>query len=566
MKVVDFVQCRICEHKCNIGEGSTGICRMYTQSGGVLREKYPGRFFACYPVSSESIPLLHFMPNGKFLLVSTIGCNFRCPGCVSEMIISNTDSVSRMLKEYRAEEILDFADREDCSGVVFCLNEPSVSYYTFLNLVEAAKDRGLLAGCSTNGYLTERALLNAATYLDFVNVGLKGSGDGRYRECGAVSSGPVFRNIRMLYEKGVHVELSVMHLSGRDDEVIAAARTVGEISRGIPFQIMPFVPHDEAQRVYQPETIDSEKLCTLLERYLDYVYVFNTPGTERLNTYCPECGRIVIKRKFNGPMAAKVISYREGGVCECKRSVGIKGEIKEEGFAEPRYLGGYRTTRALDTITRYLETLGVTESSTIIDAWVDSFESGYFETLHERISTVNGFFENLRHFARMAGKEKEYDALYGKYRPVIDDISQKARGLHRPPVYSIMAKPVLALYRDKSENDFISIAGGRSINTEISMDDRSNPADIDPEIVNAFEPEFVFVGGKRDGDPGIPPEVWKDCGFDMPALRNNRVYRFYYPDSDNIFSWILTLMDIANRLHPEVFSFDLEKEAEKLGI
>ncbi|WP_421909008.1 radical SAM protein [Methanolacinia petrolearia] len=560
------VRCNICEKRCTIAVDSTSICRMYTVSDGVLKEKYPGILFATYPVSIENIPILHFMPNGKLMLVSTIGCNFSCPGCVSEMIIKNTDSVARMMKKTLPGEVVEAAKSEDCSGIVFCLNEPSVSYYTFLDLIRTAKENGLVAGCSTNGYMTKEAVLGAAKHLDFVNIGLKGSSPERYRECGAGSPDPIFRNIRLLHENGVHVEVSIMHLLGREDEVMRAAKMIGDVSREIPLQIMPFLPHDESQRYWRPSVAESEELCALLEKYLDYVYIFNTPETERLNTYCPSCGKVVIKRKFNGPMGAKVISYRDGGMCECGRSAGIMGEIRTEGFVEPRHMGGYRSIKALDAIETHLAVLGVTDSSKVIDVWIDTVESGYLRGLHKKKSTVEGFFDDLHHFASLAGAEGSYMAMYEKYHPIVDSISERAAGAQKPPVYSIMAKPVLPLFVDKMDIDLIRIAGGHPINLDLGLDDKSKKMEIDPAVINSFRPKFVFVSGKRGDDEGFSTEEWKKAGFDIPAVEKGNVFRFIYPDSDSTFSWVITLMDIANKLHPEIFSFDLDYEKERLGI
>ena len=387
-----------------------------------------------------------------------------------------------------------------------------------------------------------------------------------YRECGAGSPDPIFRNIRLLHENDVHVEVSIMYLLGREDEVMRAAEMISEISREIPLQIMPFMPYDESQWDWRPSVDESEELCASLGKYLDYVYLFNTPETERLNTYCPSCGKIVIKRNFNGPMGAKVINYMDSGICECGRSAGIKGEISAEGFVEPRHMGGYRSVKALDAIGVYLYVLGVTDSSKVIDVWIDTVESGYLRELHKKKSTVEGFFDDLHHFASLADAEDNYLALYEKYHPVVEKISERAAGANKPPVYSILGKPVLPLFVDKMEIDLIRVAGGHPINLDLGTDDKSKEMEIDPAVINSLRPELVFICGRIRDDEGFSPEDWREAGFDIPAVEKGNVFRFQYPYSDGIFSWVITLMDVANRIHPEIFSFDLDYEKERLGI
>ncbi len=178
------MRCSYCERACDIQESQNGYCRMYRNSMGTITENYPDRYLNIYPVSSESIPVLHFYPNSIFLLISTIGCNFACEGCISEFQTIRNGTLQEILNHHTPEEILAIARGYSCRGITFCLNEPTVSLPTFLKVAQAAKKEGFLTGCSTNGYMTEETLQKMLPYLDFVNIGLKGSTDERYRECG----------------------------------------------------------------------------------------------------------------------------------------------------------------------------------------------------------------------------------------------------------------------------------------------------------------------------------------------------------------------------------------------
>ena len=206
-----LMECSYCERACEIPEKMNGYCRMYRNEQGTITENYPDGYLNIYPVSSESIPMLHFYPNAVFLLISTIGCNFACEGCISEFQTTRPGTLQDILTVHTPEEILSIAREGACRGITFCLNEPAVSLPTFLRVARAAKKEGLLVGCSSNGYMTPEALQSLIPYLDFVNIGLKGSTDERYRECGAASAEPVYRNIKALYRAGVAVEISAMY-------------------------------------------------------------------------------------------------------------------------------------------------------------------------------------------------------------------------------------------------------------------------------------------------------------------------------------------------------------------
>ena len=125
-------------------------------------------------------------------------------------------------------------------------------------------------------------------YLDFVNIGLKGSSDARYHECGAVSADPVFRNLQILHDAGIFIEISTMYLYGREDEIQGAAEKVRQISPSIPFQVMRFFAVNEELTGLQPDKAQAETMCNTLRGIVDHVYLFNTPATTELDSRCPK--------------------------------------------------------------------------------------------------------------------------------------------------------------------------------------------------------------------------------------------------------------------------------------
>jgi len=85
------VKCNICEIGCRLGNGDYGLCAMYENRDGAIRERFPFTHIAAMPVSIETIPMTHFRPRTKFLQLGGIGCNFSCKGCVSDIFTHKTD-------------------------------------------------------------------------------------------------------------------------------------------------------------------------------------------------------------------------------------------------------------------------------------------------------------------------------------------------------------------------------------------------------------------------------------------------------------------------------------------
>ncbi|RPI40426.1 MAG: hypothetical protein EHM53_01985 [Methanoregulaceae archaeon] len=74
-------------------------------------ERFPGTYFVEYPISIDTIPLLHFSA-GKYLQGSTIGCNFSCPGYVSETLTGMVDELVPAMRKRKPDDVIAHAHAE----------------------------------------------------------------------------------------------------------------------------------------------------------------------------------------------------------------------------------------------------------------------------------------------------------------------------------------------------------------------------------------------------------------------------------------------------------------------
>jgi len=542
----------------------SGYCRMYRNEQGIITENHPDAYLNIYPVSSESIPMLHFYPNSTFLLISTIGCNFACEGCISEFQTTRPGTLEKVLTRHTPEEILAVAKEGGCRGITFCLNEPAVSFPTFLRVARAAKSAGLLVGCSSNGYMTPWALQTLIPYLDFANIGLKGSTDERYRECGARSADPVFRNVRALHDAGVAVEVSTMYISGRESEVCGAAERIRAISPGIPFQVMRFVATHENLSGLQPDREQGEGICTELRRSLDHVYLFNTPATTELDSRCTVCGKVIVHRVFFGPMAARVLSCLPDGVCSCGYRFPCRGEIEPIPETGPRVLGGYRSIMGVKFIANILAVLGVTDEREIDRLCNTVIANGYLQALQDMEDNVGTFIGMAYYMGALAGREAEAKRLTDFVQSEVKDVKERAAlAAERPRVYVVFCHPLFPAYAAKFVNLSVEMAGGVSLNREQNFIESRN-AEYTVDALNRLDPDVILITGHF-----IPPldeflGTCRELGIGCRAIGERRVYILDSEYASGTLGWLITLMDIANLLHPEIFRYSLEVEKARL--
>ncbi|MDG6256875.1 MAG: radical SAM protein [Methanomicrobiaceae archaeon] len=450
--------------------------------------------------------------------------------------------------------------QEDCTGIVFCLNDPAASYFTFLALARETHAAGLRVGCSTNGYFTESALASLIPSLDFVNIGLKGSSDERYRECGAKSADPVFRNIRTLHEGGVHVEVSAMYINGADEEILEAARRVAEVSPDIPLQVMQFVPFGDAAPGLEPTIRESEHITDRLRTILRFVYLFNSPGTEYLTTICPVCGTAVIEREFYGPMGCRTTASLAGGRCPCGWQAPVRGSINDQQYTEYGMLGGYRTTRAIEMAHAILVTLGIRDDQELGSVLGDIIREDLIRGMHDRIQQIDSWLGLIEDLAARAGREGEGRGLIAFIRERVDRIAAgSALAKTRPRVYYSMGYPLFALNAERFETNLVEAAGGTCVNKRIERKGKPG-VNISATELNDLNPEYMFISGFLSSPASDYLHYCTTHGIETDAVRAGRLFNIPAGWDFGSPRWILRFMCIANTIHPEIFSFDLEHE------
>ena len=535
------MRCNICELRCNIPPGKCGKCGMYINNGKEITEKFPNFYSFFMPILSEQIPILHFYPNSQLLAVSTAGCNFNCRGCISRLF-TQRDVASKLLQKTYPEEVVKMAKEKGCIGIVFCINEPTVSWSSFLRLAKKAKDIGLLVGMSTNLYQTVNALEEAIPYLDFVNIGVKGSSDSAYqRICGVPSAGPVFRNLKLLYEHGIHIEVSTPYIKGMKKEIIGAARFLSSLSKDIPLQIIRFTPPKFEKEAFliQPSFEEAERLCEGVKRYLNYVYLFNSSGTKWLDTYID--GEPVIRRAFYGPMAAKVIEYDE----EKSKKV-VKGYFGDGFKGESSSWSGYRVTGAFESILSILRKHGVSEENAMIET-ILAYRNGLFELLYKALNECESpydFLKVLEELERITSENLKTKEI----RKFLSNIEENRKGIKiKRKVYITLGHPLHARRKGSFQNKLVEFIGGISVNELLPKGDKVGE-NVTPNEINSISPDVIFIE---------PHFSWSVEDFKRECNRlgiktKGKIYRI--PDEyRDLANWFEFLPYLAMKTYPEVY-------------
>jgi len=298
----NLVNCDLCSHRCRrIADSKRGICGVRENRDGKLYSLVYGKAVAKSVDPIEKKPLFNFLPGSQSYSIATVGCNFRCGNC-QNYDISQLPKERNIIvgQETSPEEIVSAAKRSNCASIAYTYSEPTIFFEYAYDIAKLAKKEGLKNVFVTNGYITPEALMEISPYLDAANIDLKSFSDEFYRKsCGARLQ-PVLDSIRLYKSLGIWIEITTLiipTLNDSEEELRKIAGFIKEVGEDTPWHITQFHP------MYKLPDLPRTPVSTLrkarqigLEAGLRYVYEGNVPGETGENTYCPNCGKPLIRR------------------------------------------------------------------------------------------------------------------------------------------------------------------------------------------------------------------------------------------------------------------------------
>ncbi len=293
------VRCNTCWHRCKLDEGKWGICRVRKNDGGILRVYNYGLASSIAIDPIEKKPFHNFKPGTSVLSFGSVSCNFRCKHCQNHEI-AFADLSYPYLREITPEDVLRMCE-EGCDGVAWTYNEPAIWHEFCLDSSKLVKKRGYYVVYVTNGYMTPEAIDQFEGVLDAANVDVKAFSESFYRRVCKARLEPVLKSVEYMHRKGIFVELTYLIIPGENDsreEIKEFAEWVVSIDRSIPVHFSRFHPDFRMldKSVTPLETIDMA-ISIAQDAGVEYVYAGNAWGHRNESTYCPNCGKLLIKRR-----------------------------------------------------------------------------------------------------------------------------------------------------------------------------------------------------------------------------------------------------------------------------
>src|SRR6266404_4190658 len=337
----DRIRCCACGHRCLIGEGRRGICKVRFNQGAQLRVPF-GYVAAlqCDPV--EKKPFFHVYPGSDALTFGMLGCDLHCSYCqnwVTSQALRDEASVAPF-QEVVPEQLVTAAHELDARLIVSSYNEPLITAEWAVAVFQRAKAAGFLCAFVSNGNATPEALDFLRPWIVAYKVDLKSFEEKHYRQLGGTLA-HVTETIRLVSERGLWLEVVTLVVPGFNDseeELRAIAKFLASVSPDIPWHVTAF--HKDYKMTDAPNTCANQLIRAAemgAEEGLHFVYAGNLPGRVGRweNTWCPSCGETLIERY--GYLVRDYRITNEGRCPACKTVVpGIwpPGGVSEVGIGQ----------------------------------------------------------------------------------------------------------------------------------------------------------------------------------------------------------------------------------------
>jgi pyruvate formate lyase activating enzyme len=296
------VRCYACGHRCLVRPGKRGICKVRFNQGGQLRVPF-GYVAALQSDPTEKKPFFHVLPGSDTLTFGMLGCDFHCPYCqnwLTSQALRDPAAVADPMP-VTPRQLVEMAVRQGASLVGSSYNEPLITSEWAVAVFKEAVQAGLRCVFISNGNATPETLEYIRPYVSAYKIDLKGMTQKGYQQLGGVLQNTL-DSIQLVHRMGFWLEVVTLIVPGFNDdpgELRAAAEFLAAVSPDIPWHVTAFYKNYKMQ---DPDNATASHLLRAAEigqrAGLRYVYAGNLPGRVggRENTYCPNCGELLIAR------------------------------------------------------------------------------------------------------------------------------------------------------------------------------------------------------------------------------------------------------------------------------
>lgn len=292
------IVCDLCPHRCVLLPDSFGRCKSRKNVDGKLVAYNYGRISSLAVDPIEKKPLYHFRPGSDIFSVGGIGCNLRCNYCQNYSISQSPIGKKRTTYKSPAD-LAALCRQQGLSQMAFTYNEPIIWFEYMKDVAES--DPGLDIIVVSNGMINEWPMEELCRFTKAMNIDVKAFNQEFYDKLCGGKLDAVLNSCEVAFENKVHLELTYLVIPGYNDNPGDVRKFVGwvrdHLSPDVPVHFTRFHPDYNMTDVRLTPVDTLQKLKDIAKKEgLNFVYIGNVMTEDDSDTYCPECGELLIER------------------------------------------------------------------------------------------------------------------------------------------------------------------------------------------------------------------------------------------------------------------------------
>jgi len=295
------VQCKLCPRGCVILPGQVGYCKVRKNIDGTLFAQSYGKATHIAVEKVETEAVFHYKPGSNILSLGNFGCNLDCDYCQNWMYSQFQYTSPDMIHTYTSEQIIDTALKNNINILSWTYNDPSVWFEFVVDTARLAKRHGIISLFKSAYFLSEEAVKTIIEVADIFAVSIKAINYDYYKKFTKGWLDPVLNCAKLIYKSGKHLEISNLVVSGLTNNDVEYERMINFILRDlspiVPLHFTRFHPDYKYTDTEKTPLEDVKRARELaLSAGLKHVYVGNVFSDESINSYCINCGELLIER------------------------------------------------------------------------------------------------------------------------------------------------------------------------------------------------------------------------------------------------------------------------------
>ena len=295
------IQCLVCPFNCvlKLNERSQCLTKV-NERGRLLTYAFNNPCIISIDPMGK-MPLYHYLPDVKTLTLAIGGCNLHCIYCQNWQQSQRAPDKLKMAAKMDRSETLSALKKKDLKVLAFNYTEPVVMMEWIVSLARAVRPKKFKVVIGTGLYINEKPLKSLLKHIDGIVVGLKGFTEEFYEKVVGAKLKPVLDALVKVKEADKHLEVVNLVVPTYNDNPKDIEKMckwyVKNLGVDVPLHFSRFEPMYKLKNLPRTPVKRLETAHKIAkDAGVKYVYIDNLAPHPANDTYCPKCGKALVKR------------------------------------------------------------------------------------------------------------------------------------------------------------------------------------------------------------------------------------------------------------------------------